>query len=64
MIWNVVLLLGFDKVAELLIQNGADVNIVGNYNETALMKASEQGKKTLWKSKSIVFLMWLASNQS
>lgn len=28
--------IGFDKVAELLIQKGADVNIVGDYGNTPL----------------------------
>lgn len=34
---------GFEKVAEILIQNGADVNIVAKYNETALTYAAENG---------------------
>lgn len=37
-------LLGFDKVAELLIQNGADVSIVGQDGTTALTLASRKGK--------------------
>lgn len=35
---------GFDKVAELLIQNGADTNIVGLLGENALIYAAEKGK--------------------
>lgn len=37
-------LLGFDKIAELLIQNGAKVNVVGQSGGTALMKAAAKGK--------------------
>lgn len=39
-----ILFLGYDKVAELLIQKGADVNIVGDYGSTALIWAAENGK--------------------
>lgn len=35
---------GFDKVAELLIQNGADANIRSLFSETALIYAAERGK--------------------
>lgn len=36
--------LGFDKIAELQIQGGADVNIVGRGFQTALMKAAAKGE--------------------
>lgn len=35
---------GFDKVAKLLVQKGADVNIVGDYGRTAIHWASEKGR--------------------
>lgn len=41
MLW----LLGYDKSAELLIRKGADVNVVNNLGQTALMKAAEKGNK-------------------
>lgn len=37
--------LGFDRVAELLIQKRSDINIMGNRGKTALMSALEKGKK-------------------
>lgn len=42
--------LGFDKIAELLIENGADVNIVGNNDLTPLMYAADKG----WYSSNYV----------
>lgn len=40
-----VMFLGNDKIAEYLIQNGADVNVMGHRNATALTSAAEKGKK-------------------
>lgn len=37
--------LGYDKVANLLIEKGADVNIVGKDGITALILAAKKGKK-------------------
>lgn len=37
--------LEFKKTAELLIQNGADVNIVSQSGKTALIHATENGKQ-------------------
>lgn len=37
--------LGKGKIAELLIQKGADVNVVGKYVGSALIQAIHQGKK-------------------
>lgn len=36
--------LGHDEIAEILIQNGADVNAVGPRNLTALNLAADKGK--------------------
>lgn len=36
---------GYDEVAEVLIRNGADVNFVGQYGNTALMGAAQKGKR-------------------
>lgn len=38
-------LLGFDKIAELLIQRGALVNVEGHNQMTALMWAAKKGEK-------------------
>lgn len=38
---------GHNKIAELLIQNGANVNIVGKSNNTALTWAAYKGKDQL-----------------
>lgn len=38
------LLSGFDRIAELLIQNGANVTVVGQLGRTALYMAAEKGK--------------------
>lgn len=35
---------GFSKVAQLLIQNSADVNVIGRDRKTALMHGAEKGK--------------------
>lgn len=35
---------GFDKVAEVLIQNGSDIAAVGEFGETLLMDAAKRGK--------------------
>lgn len=40
----IFIFLGFDKIAELLIENGADVNNVGGGGKTALMHAVSKGK--------------------
>ena len=37
--------LGFDKISELLIQNGADVNGIGFSDATPLVWAAEKGIK-------------------
>lgn len=38
--------LGFDEIAELLIEKGADTNVVGNSGSTALTWAAEKGMTT------------------
>lgn len=35
--------LGYERIAELLIQNSADVHIVGQRGRTALVQAAEKG---------------------
>lgn len=40
--------IGFGKVAELLIQNGADVNIMGDRNRTALITAVKKSAFNGW----------------
>lgn len=35
----------FEKTAELIVQNGANVNIVGDQGNTALILAAENGKQ-------------------
>lgn len=37
--------LGYDKAATILIQKGADVNVVGKYGKTALIEAANKGKQ-------------------
>lgn len=37
--------LGFDQIAELLIQKGANINVVGSEGNTALIWAAKNGKK-------------------
>lgn len=38
------LLLGFEKLLSMLIEKGADVNIVNDYNNWPLKLAAEKGK--------------------
>lgn len=45
--------LGFDKIAELLIQKGADVNVLGQFGRTALSWAATKGK--IWIFMEILF---------
>lgn len=40
------LFLGFSKITELLVQKGADVNLVGRDGKTALIWSAEQGEKS------------------
>lgn len=40
--------LGYDRIAELLIENGADVNIVGKNTNTTLAWAAKLGKKLIF----------------
>lgn len=40
-------LLGFYKVAELLIRKGADINAVNNRGYTTLIWAAERGKNII-----------------
>lgn len=37
--------IGYDRSAELLIEKGADVNVVGNDGKTALMQAATSSKR-------------------
>lgn len=41
---SVSICIGLDNIAELLIQKGADVNVVGQYGVTALLFATQNGK--------------------
>lgn len=52
---------GFNEVAELLIQKGADVNIEGHLRKTALIEASTKGKKL---SNYCIFMLWSVGNES
>lgn len=47
--------LGFDKVAELLIEKGADVNVVGQGGHTALNWAAYGGNPCLSNQISSLF---------
>lgn len=42
---SVVFHIGFDEIADLLIQRGADTTIVENSGDTALSHAAKKGKK-------------------
>lgn len=39
-----IIFLEFDRIADLLIRNGADVNIVGPNRDTALILAVRKGR--------------------
>lgn len=39
-----IFFLGFDKIAEQLIQKGADVHVLGQFGRTALSLAAKMGK--------------------
>lgn len=40
--------LGFDRVADLLIRNGADGNVVGQFGKTALIWAAQKGEQFIF----------------
>lgn len=40
---QLILLLGYDKIVDLLIQNGANINAARNVGDTPLFKASQNG---------------------
>lgn len=40
---------GFNRAAEVLIQKGADINVVGEYGYTALMNAADRGYVNIFK---------------
>lgn len=42
-----LLLTEYEKVAQLLVQRGADIDYVGNYGTTALMTASGMGNEKI-----------------
>lgn len=39
--------LGYDKIAKLLIQSGANINVVGNQGYTPLIAAAQKGKEMI-----------------
>ena len=55
---------GFDKVAKLLIQKGADINLVGNYGKTALGYAVQIGKAKMFGHIKITASSYLKLQQS